>query len=87
MNIMGLSVQHLLRYVQMEKIRITGLLLGSNHGCVTTNPKQGTLQCNGSIPVDLQPKRCKVYEYAMSLEGYAYRVLGFSGSSPFSEAW
>jgi hypothetical protein len=31
----------------------------------------------------------KVYGYATSWEGYAYRVLGFSGStvSPFSEAW
>jgi hypothetical protein len=28
-------------------------------------------------------------EYTISWEGYAYRVLGFSGStpSPFSEAW
>jgi hypothetical protein len=31
----------------------------------------------------------EVQDYAISWEGYAYRVLGFSGStvSPFSEAW
>jgi hypothetical protein len=39
-------------------------------------------QCNGNIPVQLQPK-------AISLEGSAYSVLAFSESivSPFSEAW
>jgi hypothetical protein len=31
----------------------------------------------------------KVYGYVVSWEDYAYRILGFSGStvSPFSEAW
>jgi hypothetical protein len=31
----------------------------------------------------------KVESYAISWEGFAYRVLGFSGRtvSPFSEAW
>jgi hypothetical protein len=39
-----------------EKIRIIGLLLGTNHGYITTNPNQSVLQCNGNIPVHLQPK-------------------------------
>jgi hypothetical protein len=39
-----------------EKIYITGLLLGTNHGCITTNPNQSVLQCNGNNPVHLQPE-------------------------------
>jgi hypothetical protein len=35
-----------------EKICLTGLLLGTNHGCSTTNPNQSVLQCNGNIPVE-----------------------------------
>jgi hypothetical protein len=54
-----------------EKIYLTGLLLRINHGCITTNPNQSVLQCNGSIPVHLQPNS------SISLEGYAYCVLGF----------
>jgi hypothetical protein len=27
-------------------VRLTGLLLGTNHGCITTNPNQSVLQCN-----------------------------------------
>jgi hypothetical protein len=41
---------------KMEKICLTGLLLGTNHGCITTNLNQSTLQCNGNILVHLQPK-------------------------------
>jgi hypothetical protein len=37
-----------------EKIRLTELLLGMDHGCITTNPNQ-RLQCNGNIPVHIQP--------------------------------
>jgi hypothetical protein len=36
-----------------EKICLTGLLLGTNHGCITE------LQCNGNIPVHLHPKSSK----------------------------
>jgi hypothetical protein len=43
----------------MEKMCLTGLFLGTNHGCITTNPNQGMLQCNGNIPVHLQPKSSK----------------------------
>jgi hypothetical protein len=41
-------------------------------------------QCNRNIPVHLQQKD---RNYAISWEGYAYRVFGFSGStvSPFSD--
>jgi hypothetical protein len=42
-----------------EKMCLTGLLLGTNHGCITTNPNQSELQCNGNIPVHLQPKSSK----------------------------
>jgi hypothetical protein len=30
-----------------EKICLTGLLLGTNCGCMTTNPKQNMLLCSG----------------------------------------
>jgi hypothetical protein len=39
---------------------LTGLLLGTNYGCITTNPNQSVLQCNGNIPVHLQIKKFKV---------------------------
>jgi hypothetical protein len=40
--------------IQMkEKICVTGLLLGMNHGCITTNLNQSMLQCSGKIPVHL----------------------------------
>jgi hypothetical protein len=45
-----------------EKICSTGLLLGTNSGCITTNPNQSELQCNGNIPVHIlvQPKRLRL---------------------------
>jgi hypothetical protein len=58
-NRTGLSLKHLLRYeyAMKENICLTGLVLGSNHGCITTNPNQSVRQCNGNIPVHLvQPK-------------------------------
>jgi hypothetical protein len=42
-----------------EKICLTGLLLGTDHECITTNPNQSVLQCNGNVPVHLQPKSSK----------------------------
>jgi hypothetical protein len=42
-----------------EKICLTGLLLGTNQGCITTNPNQSVFQYNGNIPVDVQPKSSK----------------------------
>jgi histone-lysine N-methyltransferase SETMAR len=42
------------------KICLTGLLLETNHGCVTTKLNQSVLQCNGYIPVHFQPKKFKV---------------------------
>jgi hypothetical protein len=63
------------------------MLLGTNHGRVTTNPNQTELQCIGNIPVHLQPKslRFRVYH---QLGRFYLRVLEISGStvSPFSEA-
>jgi hypothetical protein len=43
-----------------EKICLTGLLLGMNYGCITTNLKQSMLQYSGNIPVHLQPKKVMV---------------------------
>jgi hypothetical protein len=55
-----------------EKKSLTILLLGRNHGCITTNPKQSVLQCNGNIPVHLQAKKFKVTPSAVKV------VLTFS---------
>jgi hypothetical protein len=68
---------------------LTGLLLGTNHGCITTNPNRNVHQCNGNIPVHLltQPKSLRLRH---QLGRVMFTVfLGFSGSSvsPFSEAW
>jgi hypothetical protein len=43
--------------MQMEKLCSTELLLGANHGCITTNLNQSVLHCNGNIPVHLQQKK------------------------------
>jgi hypothetical protein len=42
-----------------EKICLTCLLLGTNHG-FTTNPNGSVLQCSGNIPVHLEPKSLKL---------------------------
>jgi hypothetical protein len=42
-----------------EKTCLTGLLLGANHGCITSNPNQSVIQCNGNTPIHLQPKSSK----------------------------
>jgi hypothetical protein len=39
-----------------EKVCLTGVLLRTNHGCITTNPNQSVLQFNGNIPVHLKRK-------------------------------
>jgi histone-lysine N-methyltransferase SETMAR len=80
MNWMGLSLQHLLQYEDEGEECLIWLLLGTNHGCITTNLNQSGLHCNGNIPVNLQPK---FWGYAISWESYAYCVLGFSGSTAF----
>jgi hypothetical protein len=45
--------------MQMEKISLTVLLLGTNHGYITTNPNESMLQCSRNIPVHLHPKSSK----------------------------
>jgi hypothetical protein len=75
--------------MQMKtKICLTGLLLETNHECITTKPNRSVLRRNGNIPVHLQPKSLRLC-VRHQLGSFAYRVLGFSGStvSPFSEAW
>jgi hypothetical protein len=39
--------------MQMEKTCLTGLLLETNHGCITTNPNQSMLQCNGNAGAEV----------------------------------
>jgi hypothetical protein len=45
--------------MQMKMMCLTGLLLGTDHGCITINQNQSVLQWNGNIPVHLQPKGSK----------------------------
>jgi transposase len=77
--------------MQMNKILVclTRLLLGTNHGCFTTNMNQSVLQCNGNIPVHLQPKSSKFKVTPSAGKVMLTNALEFSGStvSPFSEVW
>jgi hypothetical protein len=53
---MGLSLQHLLRMQMKQEVCLTGLLLGTNHGCNTTNPIQSVLSLyNCRRPLALLP--------------------------------
>jgi hypothetical protein len=42
------------------KVCLTGMWLGTNHGCITTNPNQSVVQCNRNIPVHIQPKSLRL---------------------------
>jgi hypothetical protein len=55
-NQVGSALQHLLRYAYEREDMLNRLLLGMNYGCITTNPNQSVLQCNGHIQVHLQPQ-------------------------------
>jgi hypothetical protein len=47
--------------MQMKKtICLTGLLQGTNHGCITTSLNKSVLQRTGNIPVNLQPKSLRL---------------------------
>jgi hypothetical protein len=65
-----------------EKICLIGLLLGAS---LPTRTKA----CFNAKETSQFTFNQKVEGYAISWEGYAYHVLGFSGSTvcPFSEAW
>jgi hypothetical protein len=72
--------------MQMEEtICLTGMLLGMNHGCITTYPNQSMLQCNGNIPLHLQPSLRLCHQ----LGRLCLPCFGILGEyvSPFSEAW
>jgi hypothetical protein len=43
-----------------EKICLIGLLLGTNHGCITINPNQSVLQCSVKPPSSPSTKKFKV---------------------------
>jgi hypothetical protein len=65
--------------IQMkEKLCLTGLLLRTNHGCITTNPNQSVLQCNRNIPVHLlvQPKSLRLCHQLGSLCMPCFGILG-----------
>jgi hypothetical protein len=65
MNGVGLYLQISPGMQMRQKICLTGLLLGTNQGCITTNPIQILLYCDGNIPVHLQPKSWK-FKVALS---------------------
>jgi hypothetical protein len=59
-----------------EKICLTGLILGTNHGCITTNPNQSVLQCNGKIKAHLvQPKSLRLRHHLGRLCVPCFRIL------------
>jgi hypothetical protein len=43
-----------------EKICLTGLLLGTNHGCITTKPNQIVLQCNRNGGAEVSETTVKI---------------------------
>jgi hypothetical protein len=72
--------------MQMEKICLTVLLLGTNHGCITTNPNQSMLQCNGNIPVHLQPKSLRSSHH-LGRSCLPYFGILRENCLPICEAW
>jgi hypothetical protein len=61
MNQMGLSLQYPYGMQMKEKICLTGFLLQTNHGCITTNPNHSVFQCNGNKhPSSPSTKKFKV---------------------------
>jgi hypothetical protein len=48
---MGLTLQHLLQYADGEDM--FNRIIGTNHRCISSNPNQIVLQCNGNIQVQL----------------------------------
>jgi hypothetical protein len=59
-NRMAVSLQHLLPYADEWEDMLNRLLLGTNHGCITTNPNQSVLQCNGNILSSPSDKKLEV---------------------------
>jgi hypothetical protein len=72
-----------------EMIRLTGLLLETNQGASLPTRIKACFNAMETSQFTFNQKLQGYVRYATSWEGYAYRVLGFSGSpvSPFSEAW
>jgi hypothetical protein len=87
MNRIGLSLQHLLWYADEgeETSTLNGTVTGDKSWVHHYQPelKHASVQWK-----HLSSPSTKKFSYAISWEGYAYHVLGFSGStvSPFSEA-
>jgi hypothetical protein len=82
MKQIGLSLQHILRYVDEGKDILNRIVTGDESWVHQYQPE--------SKPASVQFSfNEKVEGFVISWEGYVYRVLGFSGStvSPFSEAW
>jgi hypothetical protein len=51
-------------------------IVRTSHGCITTNLNQSVLQCNGNIPVHIQPKSLSC---AISWDSYGYCVFRSQG--------
>jgi hypothetical protein len=76
-NGMGLYLQISPGMQMRQKICLTGLLLGTNQGCITTNPIKILLYCNGTIPVHIQPKSWK---FKVALSGGKVKLAVFLDS-------
>jgi hypothetical protein len=83
---MGLSLQHLLRYADEGGDVLNRIVTGDETRVHHYQPKSKRFNAMETSQFTFKQK---VYGYTISKEDYAYRVLGFSGStlSPFSEAW
>jgi hypothetical protein len=86
---MGLSLQHLLLYADEDTLN--RILTEDELRLHDYQPKSKLASILWKNP-SLHSHSTKIsfgYEYNISWEGYAYCVLGFSGStvSPSSEAW
>jgi hypothetical protein len=83
-NRMGLSLQHLLLYADEGVNMLNSIVTGDESWVHHHQP-----DCFIAMETSQFTFSHKVSGYTISWEGYAYCVLGFSGStvSPFSEAW
>jgi hypothetical protein len=65
------NISYSMKMKEKILVCITGLLLGMNHCCITTNLNESVFQCNGNVPVYLRPKSLRLHH---QLGRYAYHV-------------
>jgi hypothetical protein len=75
---MGLSLQHILRYADEGDDMLNRVVTGDESWVHQYQPesKRSSVQWKPHFTSNQ-----KLYGYAISWEGYAYRVFGFSGST------